>query len=236
LYNAEMREGTDMDLVGVGLYTLPQAARLASVPVASIKRWMFGYSYFYKGDLIQRPAVVAGVQEPSSARVLTFRDLIEIQFVHAFRREGVSWKLIRLAADKAQAITGGDHPFASSRFVTDGRTIFAGIVQKTGSKELLDLKNDQMAFRRVMLPSLKKNLEIGEYGVKRLWPLGKKRQVVIDPQRQFGQPISPVEGVPTEVLAKSYQATGSYDSVARWYDVSRPAVRAAVDFEKRLAA
>jgi uncharacterized protein (DUF433 family) len=231
-----MDGSTDMGLIGVGVYTMPQAARLARVPVQSISRWMFGYRYLYNGGIVDRPAVVPADDELRSLRVLTFRDLIEIQFVHAFRSEGVSWQTIRVAATKAREITGGDHPFASSSFVTDGETIFAEIVNSTGSNELLDLKNNQMAFRRVMLPSLRKNLEIGRSGVERLWPLGKKRPVVIDPKRQFGQPITLDEGVPTEILAHSFEATGSLDAVARWYDVSRHTLRAAVDFEKRLVA
>ena len=184
---------------------------------------------------MQRPIVAAG-QPLRDLRLVTFRDLIEIQFVQAFLTEGVSWKTIRVAAAKACEITGSDHPFATREFVTDGRTIFAQIGQRTENRELLDLKTDQMAFRRVLLPSLRSKLELGTAGVERLWPLGKRRPVVIDPSRQFGQPISRDEGVPTAVLAGAYAKAGSLDTEARWYEVSRPAVNAAVEFEQRLAA
>jgi uncharacterized protein (DUF433 family) len=231
-----MTESTGVNLIGLGVYTLPQAARLAGVPVPSIKRWLYGYKYMYRGTQIEQPAVVATVNSFRSLGVLTFRDLIEIQFVHAFHKEGVSWNTIRFAAAKAGLLTGKDHPFASRQFVTDGKTIFAEIAQSSGNKELLDLRNDQMAFRRVFLPSLRSKLEVGEHGVERLWPLGKKRPVVIDPKRQFGQPISLDEGVPTEVLAKTYRSLRSIDAVSRWYKVRHAAVSAAVDFEKSLAA
>jgi uncharacterized protein (DUF433 family) len=226
----------DTGLAGLGIYTLPQAARLAHVPAASIRRWLYGYKYRYKGALVEQPAVVTATDNLRSMSVLTFRDLIEIQFVHAFHREGVSWNTIRLAAAQAAQMTGGDHPFASEQFVTDGRTIFAEIAQSTGNKELLDLKSNQMAFRRVMLRSLVAKLDVGKKGAERLWPLGKRSPIVIDPRRQFGQPISNDEGVPTEILAQAYSAMRSYDAVARWYEVKQPAVRAAVRFEKSLAA
>jgi len=232
-----MDGGAETGLVGVGIYTIPEAARLARVPAPSIRRWLYGYHYGYKGHTVEQPAVVATNDNLRSLRVVTFRDLIEVQFVHAFREEGVSWKTIRIAASKARRITRNDHPFASREFVTDGSTIFAEIVQETGNRELLDLKSDQMAFRRVFLPSLRLKMELGKGGVERLWPLGKHRPIVIDPRRQFGQPISRDEGVPTSVLASAYASMRrSVDSVARWYDVSRAAVRAAVDFEQRLAA
>jgi uncharacterized protein (DUF433 family) len=229
-----MTETAGVNLIGLGVYTLPQAARLAGVPVPSIRRWLYGYKYKYRGEQIEQPAVVTTSDDFRALSVLTFRDLIEIQFVHAFHKEGVSWKTIRFTAAKASLLTGADHPFASRQFVTDGKTIFAEIAQATGNKELLDLRNDQMAFRRVFLPSLRSKLEVGERGVERLWPMGKKRPIVIDPNRQFGQPISLKEGVPTEVLAKTFDSLRSIDAVSRWYNVARAAVRAAVDFEKSL--
>src|ERR1035441_6383317 len=118
-----MTATTDTGLTGMGVYTLPQAAQLARVPAASIRRWLYGYKYRYKGHAVARPAVVAAAADLRELCVLTFRDLIEIQFVHAFRQEGVSWNTIRDAALKAEHLTGGDHPFASRQFVTDGRTI-----------------------------------------------------------------------------------------------------------------
>lgn len=231
-----MTERADTQLLGVGVYTVPQAARLAHVPIASVRRWLFGYRYAYKGSVVERPAVVTADPTQRGDRVVCFRDLIEIQFVHAFRDAGVSWPTIRLAAEKAREITRLDHPFASREFVTDGRTIFAQIVQATGNKELLDLKSDQMAFRRVLLPTLRAQLEVGDSGVERIWPMGKRRPIVIDPKRQFGQPIVRDEGVPTEVLAGAYQAMRSLKAVASWYCVSVAGARAAVEFEKNLVA
>lgn len=231
-----MDGAADTSLVGVGIYTIPQAAQLSEVPVKTVRRWLFGYRYRYRGQDVRQPSVVATDGQLRSLRVVTFRDLIEVQFVHAFHREGVSWKTIRIAATRAREITGSDHPFATRAFVTDGRTIFAEIAQRTGNRELLDLRNDQMAFRRILLPSLRSRLDLGAEGVQRLWPLGKRRPVVIDPARQFGQPVSRDEGVPTAVLARAYSASRSIDAVARWYDVARASVSAAVEFEQRLAA
>jgi len=206
------------------------------VPARSIRRWLFGYKYEYEGHTVKQPAVVRADQIARQFKVVTFQDLIELKFVHAFREHGVSWKTIRFSARKACEITGNDHPFASRQFVTDGRTIFAEIAKTSKNTELLDLMLDQMAMRVVFQPSLQAKLDLDELGVRRLWPLGKSRPVVIDPARQFGQPISRDEGVPTEVLAKASKVMDSVSSVARWYKVKPSAVRAAVEFEQRMAA
>lgn len=222
--------------LGMGFYTLPQAARMSGVAAKSIRRWLKGYRYAYRGHDVRQPAVVDAPGLEGFPDIATFLDLIEVQFVNAFRLEGVSWKTIRVAAEHARDLTGATHPFASSRFVTDGKTIFAEIADRSRNRELLDLRNNQMAFRRVLLPSLRAKLDLGKGGVQRLWPLGKRRPVVIDPQRQFGQPISAEEGVPTAALARAYAVQGSYAGVAGWYCVSRQAVRAAVEYEAALAA
>jgi uncharacterized protein (DUF433 family) len=71
----------------------------------------------------------------------------------------------------------------------------------------------------------------------RWFPMGEKRKVVvIDPQRAFGRPIVAEGGVPTEVLASAVAAEKSVERVARWYAVSPREVKAAVEFEQRLAA
>jgi len=68
------------------------------------------------------------------------------------------------------------------------------------------------------------------------WFPSTNRRIVIDPARSFGQPVVEKEGVPTSVLARSYKAEQSLKRVARWYDVDVRSVRAAVEFERRLAA
>jgi len=219
-------------LLGAGIYTLPQAAALAKVPVTAIRRWVYGYSYPYKGRIVRQPARVATPPDLKEARVITFRDLIEIQFVHAFLAEGVSWRTIKEAADKARELVKSDHPFATNRYVTDGRSIFTEIVQETGNKELLNVCSNQMAFRRILLPSLRKKVDVSAEGIERFYPLGRGVPIVIDPARQFGQPIETSAGVPTDVLARAFKGCRSFREVASWYEVPVRSVRAAVDFEQ----
>lgn len=234
-----MDKASEAVLIGTGVYTVPQAARLVDVPAASIRRWLFGYKYkqIHGGSVTRAanvtPALAQAVQEH---RILTFKDLIEIHFVNAFLTHGVSWPTIKVAAARARDITQDDHPFATNRFFTDGETIFTEIRASSKNTELLDLKQGQMAFRRILKQSLMAKLDLGAAGVERWWPLGKRRPVMVDPDRQFGQPITKEEGVPTAVLAKSVAAMGTIDRVARWYDVDPKAVRASVELEKRLAA
>jgi len=44
------------------------------------------------------------------------------------------------------------------------------------------------------------------------------------------------EGVPTRILASALKATGSMVEVVRWFEIKESAVRAAVQFERKLLA
>jgi uncharacterized protein (DUF433 family) len=63
-----------------------------------------------------------------------------------------------------------------------------------------------------------------------------KRSVVLDPNRQFGQPIVTQFGVATEVLYLAVKSGDSEEAVAEWFEVDRQAIRDAIEFEERLAA
>jgi uncharacterized protein (DUF433 family) len=200
-------------LLGVGIYTVPEAARIARVRPARIRRWLKGHDY------------------------LDFRDLIEVRFVDAFRSHGVSWKTLRLAAERASEILQDPHPFSTRRFKTDGRKIFAELVSETGEELLLDLVKSQYGFRQIIGPYLYEGLEFDDSkGAVRWYPLPGSRRVVIDPAVSFGQPIVHPEAVPTAILAKATRVEQSVDRVARWYEVDPQAVQDAVEYEELLAA
>lgn len=226
-------------LLGVGVYTVPEAARLTGVSAPRIRRWLTGYTFTSRAaPRSSAPVWQRQIVSSSGELILSFRDLLEVRFVDAFRRHGVSWKVIRLAAERAAEIIEDSHPFSTKRFKTDGRSIFADIVQGTGEESLLDLAKSQYEFKTIVEPFLFEGLEFAEISGApvRWWPLGLDRRVVIDPERSFGQPIVTPESVPTSILAKAVKAEeGSIDAVARWYMVQPKAVKDAVEFENRLA-
>ena len=167
---------------------------------------------------------------------LGFLDLMEARFVDAFRKAAVPWRVIRRGAERARELCGTDHPFSSQRFRTDGRTIFAEIVDQAREPALLDLVKNQFAFARIIGSSLYAGIEFSNRDMPvRWWPLGRNTPVVVDPARSFGQPIVSTAGIPTAVLADAVAAEGSVAKAARLFRMSPQAVNAALRFEQRLA-
>ncbi len=226
------------NLVGIGLYAIPEAARLTKIPKRNVRRWLRGYSTRYQGAPRRVPPVLDGQVPVIGDTVgLGFLDLLEIRFVHAFRQFGVSLPVIRSAAQSAREIFQQDHPFARKRFKTDGRRIFAEILEASAETKLLDLTKSQYAFHRVIMPTLYASVEYSELDEALRWyPMWPKQQVLLDPKRCFGRPIVAQGGVPTETLAVAVESEGSAERVARWFGVPRAAVQAALEFELEIAA
>jgi len=163
---------------------------------------------------------------------------MEIRFVDAFLEAGLSLKKIRRAAQLATELVGTDHPFSTRKFHTDGKRVFAEIENEDPSgKALYDLEGRQFGIYDVILPSLIEGVEFGEDGQAISWqPNPSTPLVIIDPRRQFGQPIIRDAGLQTAVLADAVRAEGSVDAVASYYEVQPEAVKQAVKFEFKKAA
>lgn len=220
-------------LLNTGLYTVPEAARLTRVSVGKIRRWLKGYN-FKVGRLVHHSdAVWQGELEPIENKLaLSFRDLLELRFVDAFIRAGVSWRTMRGAHAKAREELKTTHPFCSNRIATDGKAILLRQGEEDSDEALVNLVNNQREFGRIVQNFLKE-LEFSGSDVV-WWPLGKERQIVIDPKRNFGQPTVIRSGVPTAVLARSAKANSPQD-VARWYEVHPQEIDDALEFERSLA-
>jgi len=183
------------------------------------------------------PIIATHIGRIDGSLALDFGDLIEIRFLDAFRKHGVSWWAIRLASERASELIGHRHPFSTRKFKTDGRTILAELVQPTGDRSLLDLVRNQYALEQVIAPYLYEGLVFNPRDEPMQWhPLGNHREVVLDPTRAFGAPIVKREGVPTRVLFNCFSAEESVKTVASWYEVSEKSASDAIEYEQSLAA
>lgn len=213
--------------LGVGLYSIADAARITGVTMSSILRW-----------IDTEHGVIHRTLDPSE-HTLTFRELMEIQFVKMFRTEGLPLQTIRKLSENAAKKFKTDYPFSSRRFDTDGKTIFATLIKKHGKGKVVeDLRHGQLVFDPIIRPFFRKLDYRSAKEVSRYWPLEKSGRVVLDPQRKFGQPIDATSGVSTRAIYEATKAGGGQDwkTVAEWFEIPAYAVEAAVAFEKRHAA
>lgn len=228
----------DRSLLGVGIYSVAEASRLTKVPATAIRHWLWGHRYAAKGRVREAPPLWRPeLPEIESSKVLGFRDLIELQFIRTFRELGVSLQTIRKALAYAMRELEASYPFSSLRFKSDGKNILAEVVEDPEDRrKIFDVITGQYLLE-IVFDRLYEGLEYSKVeGLVRWWPLGKDRQVILDPKRDFGQPITAKEGVPTSILAQACSSQGSVIAVAKWFEVDPAAVEDALEFERYLSA
>lgn len=214
--------------IGCGIYTLCQAAKLLRLRCNVLSYWL--------GEREDSPSVITRQLEKD--HLITFAELMELHFVKMFRDEDVSLQAIKKAAKAASRKFGATYPFTVRRFDTDGKSIFATLQSKETDREgVEELKHGQLVFQTIIRPFFKKLDYSGTEDVERYWPLEKSGRVVLDPTRQFGQPIDSETGVPTEAIIQALNAGGGQDApqVAKWFEIPLEAVKAAARFERSLA-
>ncbi len=226
---------TKPSLLGVGVYTIPEAARLTGVPAQTIRRWLRGYEYEWAGKAgHSAPVWRAQITDLAKNGLLTFLDMMEVRFVDEFRKRGFSLQTIRRVCDRARELLDTDYPFSTQRFTTAGHSIFLKEIDPINEIHLLDLMKSEYAFQEILRPLLE-DVRFENDSTVAWWPMHPDRRVIIDPRRSLGRPIVAEEGIPTATLHDSYLAEGnSIDAVVHWYEVSVNSVKAAVKYEESL--
>lgn len=220
----------------LGIYSVPDAARLTGVPPRQIRGWLQGYGQ-RKGKAPAAPVLHRQHPLRDGELALGFLDLLEVAFlgriVLAAGRQGrsPSWRAIRTAAETARRVLNTEHPFAVRRIHTDGRRIFAEAQQETGDLALYDLVGDNFAIYGVLADSFIASVEYDDDTPRRWTPDARFPRIIVDPRRAFGRPIEATSGAPAEALFDAWRAEKSNTAkVAAFFGTDVPGVEQAVHF------
>ena len=216
----------DDQILGHGVYTPNEAARLLQTNPQQIIRWTHGGGS-------RAPLWHSYYQFLEDSTELSFIDLIEVRVVLALRNAGISLQAIRFAISFAQEKFGIERPLSSQSFKTDGEEILIDAVEKDG--ELVSLSRPsagQKVFRTIVAQSLN-DLEYDGDAVARWRPKGHET-VVIDPQRSFGEPLLDDFGISTGVIFKEYKEFRDVGYISSIYEIPAAVVRKGLRFEGSL--
>lgn len=232
--------------LGLGLFPLRDAARLAQIDRQTALRWAEGYPFTYKGEKrMSRGVVPLALERVDGHRDLTFAELLTLRLVKAFKAAGLGLPTIKRVAERAAADFGLAMPFVSRRFRTDGRKVFIELKEQAADSDksmitkrernLIEILTGQHQFADIVEPSLFANVDWQEDLASRWWPLGKSHAVVLDPKVVFGAPHIGGTRIPTDIIAAAVRAEGggeeAVDAVAKWHDLEPGQIRDAVRFE-----
>lgn len=213
-------------ILGHGIYTIPEAARLVHTSTARLKAWFYGW------PRRQGPITSSDYREPiASFAVISFLDLIDALVVAALREQGVPLQYLRKVRDALARDLRRPHPFSYKNLYTERHHVFVELAAKEGDAHLKELVKDQYAFMELLSPFLTSVRYAEQTLTAMQWR--PYTGVVLDPQRQFGKPIVESVNVPTSILAAAYTANNRDAAVvADWYGVAPHDITTAVGFEE----
>ena len=220
-----------LDLLGTGLYTIPETADLVHASQPNVRVWVEGRP----GK--QAPLIDNDVGRLGDKIAISFTNLMELRFVALFSNAGVRLNEIRKIMQEARDLLEHPHPFATNIvFRTDGRRIIAQIGRKNGVDNLYDLSSRNYEMRLVVMASLKEDVVFDPKGVAVSWRPRPSiaPNVYMHPTISFGRPVLMPSRIPTEAIAKAVKAEGSAGIVADLYEVPLAQVREAVSFDAAL--
>lgn len=212
--------------IGKGVYGLREAASIVDMPVPQVKRWVKGYRVAQKE---YTPVVASDFPMMDGKVAISFDDLIELHFIKAFLKHGVSLQSIRKAAALAAEIIGVEkHPFARHEFKTDCKSIMHSVESR-----MLNLNENQYELEGIINRSLFKGFEYCQKQACAWHPDGNS--VVINPLYALGKPIITGTGIRTRAVYHAYIAEEKNEKIiAALYGITPQQVRDAVMFEQRM--
>lgn len=224
----------EADPLLAGFYSPADAARLIGIAsAAKLRGWLNGWPNSSSGPIVARDFI--------GERTVSFLDLMELRFIEAFRRQGVSMPTLRKAAARARTDWDTQHPFALSkaRYITDRRKIFAQVAEQEKDRATWDMASGQHEMWDVIEATIAKGVEFDpKSDLAQRWTPHPDEfpSVLLDPKVAFGKPALSDTGVPTAAVIRMWRAEqGNLTRVARAFAISEVDTRAAVDFEIKTA-
>lgn len=216
------------DLLERRLYGIAQVDRILALTPGTARRWIDGYE---RAGRSYAPVVRL---EATHEEVVTWGEFVETRLLAEYRDAGVPLIRMRPAIVRLREIFETRYPLAHARpFISvEGRELVLRVQKEVGLEKALLLvvvRNDQLVLS-AQAEQFVKSVQFGPDDiVTSMRPLPAIRQVVVDPLRQFGEPV--VRSVPTEVIAELLRAGDRMQMIAELYDLTIDEVEAAVRYE-----
>jgi uncharacterized protein (DUF433 family) len=214
--------------LGIGLYTIPDVAKILHLDKTFVRRWLHEYWDNQFSNDHTRPSSWGHGRE----KAVHFFTLIEFFVFYQLRKQGVSAQNIVKSHETISSELNTQFPFANSVILTDGKKIFytteAGLIINAD-------KSKQINFKSIIEQFCHKIDFDKDKLALRYWPLGKDKNIVVDPHHQLGQPTIKSTNILAETLYSMYTAGEKIGFISSLYEVSEKDVKASIEFFNQAA-
>lgn len=220
-----------MELLDRTVYGMSQAARLLGLRTDGLRRWIDGYERHGK---VYAPVIR---ERRTGEDMVTWGEFIEAGYLREYRSKHVSLQYLRPVIGFLRDRLQVRYPLATLKPYTSGRELALEAQEFVGLDPELSIvilgRDGSLVPSDPAIAFLDKVEFTDADGVaERLFPLGRDKPIVLDPDRSFGEPTVPVSGVRTEIVAELVEAGEEPARVAELYSLRVEDVEQVVEFER----
>ena len=213
-------------LLDRAIYSYADVDRLVGLRAGTARRWLDGYT---RGRAFYEPVLRA---ESTDQDLVTWGEFVEARLLAEFRDRKVSIQRMRPAIVRLRE-EFGNYPLAHARpwLDVDGRELVRLVQDEVGLEDSLQfvvVRNGQLLLT-AGTERFRGSVEYDGGVVTALRPAGATPDVLMDPQRSFGQPA--LRNVRTDVLAEDFRAGAGREELADLYELTPEQVDQAIRFE-----
>lgn len=215
--------------LGNGIYTVPDLALILELPQHRVRRWL---SDFYDERLGK---VNQGKYSWGEGRgkATNFMTLIEFYVFYVLREQKMSIDKILKAHNYMSKELKTPYPFASYKLLVNKKDILYRMSEETWVHANY---SKQIIIHQIITGFFKKIDFSDKDLAERFWPLGKERNIVVDPHHQFGQPVINGTNINAATIFSMYESGEPKSTIGILYDLTEGQVDDAIAFCKRKAA
>ena len=222
-----MNSDTTETILGLGVYTLQEAALYSGISSQKLSRWIYG-------TRISDPVITSQLLQE---KLVSFLDLIQSKSISEAKRLGISLQKIREAIRTAQKHYDVEFPLAHRYALVEFGKELHVKNHKTERITTVTGKQKHQTLMTQIVNKFMKNLDFNDKDIAdRYTPFEYNDiKITLNPKVQFGQPLVGDTGYRADVLNKAYLAEGSYRSVVDEFGVDMEDVKTAVLYMNSLS-
>lgn len=223
----------------LGVYTIPDAARILGLPRARLRRWVDGYVRILSSGERKKQFPMPGIHSRGKGRELTigFYALIEVYVVAQLRERGVKWSVIKHDRQELKERFSTDYPFCLRGLLSDGTRILKSLSDSDYRASMELGTGGQTAFEDVLRQFCEKiDFDADTMLAEAYWPMGRDSKIVVSRHNGFGRPVVSGTNVCTETIQYLLEAGEQEGTVAALYNLELAQVRDAHRFESMALA
>lgn len=217
------------------MYTIREAAHLARVAPATVRRWLHGYTPDPRRPWRQSPPVFGDQVE---SLFVSFLQLVEIVIASDFRKVGhVKLDVVRAAHENGKRETGIEYPFAHLQLESLGGHIIRWIREGDGAGARARAVDspDQWALPGLVAERIRA-LDYERELAARWYPVGKDVPVVIDPLYSAGLPTIVGRGVTIGTIYRRWRAGQLIEFIADDLRIASASVERVLQYAEKIPA